>query len=323
MSSKTTSHAKNKKNSTKNSSKNPFFMTILVAAPFLAVVAFLLVFFLIPRYEISINDAQVESILNKDGIKTITAVIDIDCNMKEENDYYVCEDAFVEGKYDSNQDIEIMTKTDGFADNLEINDKQIKFRRPDVKIKKVVIREKELSDTVSEEYVISMVNKKDNRDVVNYDLTINTKFTSDELAKINKNPTGEEIASALKTIETIDGVCIVTEDNDPNGNLNKTGGYVAAVYFSDKRADLEIKNNPYANYKDVCDHGTSAGGQIEVYSNTEDANKRNDYLKGFDGGILSNGEHSTHGNAVFRISEEMPATQMKDLENRVIKVLTQ
>lgn len=153
-------------------------------------------------------------------------------------------------------------------------------------------------------------------------MIVETVYTDDDLALLNKIPTSDEISSALKTIGTVDGTCIVTEENDPNGNLNKTGGYIAAVYFSDSRANLEMKNNPYASYKDICDQGTVAGGQIEVYANVDDANKRAEYLNNFSGGILSSGDNYVYGTSVVRISNEMTATQMAELKDAVVKALT-
>ena len=158
--------------------------------------------------------------------------------------------------------------------------------------------------------------------VLVYKLTVETVYSESDLALLNKIPNSDEIAAALSKIDTVDGYCIVTEENDPNGNLNKTGGYIAAVYFSDNRANLEMKNNPYAMYKDICDQGTVAGGQIEVYSNVEDATKRADYLNAFSGGILSSGDNYVYGTSIIRISNEMTATQMADLKDKVVNALT-
>ena len=35
----------------------------------------------------------------------------------------------------------------------------------------------------------------------------------------------------IADVEGISGVQAVTEDHDPNGNLNKAGGYTACIYF--------------------------------------------------------------------------------------------
>lgn len=84
-------------------------------------------------------------------------------------------------------------------------------------------------------------------------------------------PTEAYVIKCLETVEHIDGISAVTEDNDPNGNLNKAGGYTATVYFADDRvpADkVEIKG------KTIIDKGTDGGGAIEVYANEEDAKEK-------------------------------------------------
>lgn len=315
--------AKQNKNKDKNAKQNrkPLVIAVAIAVP-IFVILVLIILFLVPRYRITINGANIESSVNENGVKTITANIDVECNPEEKDGYYVCQELLINGEYKSNRNVKVVPQSDDLMEDFSATDGAISFHGEKVAIKKVVIRENPQGDTVPNTYTFMMLRSEDDKEVVRYNLTVNTRLSEDNLAVINQNPTGEMIVNALKKIQTVDGVCIVTEDNDPNGNLNKTGSYVAAVYFSDSRADLEVKNNPYSDYKDVCDHGTGAGGQIEVYGNNSDAVKRNDYLKHFDGGILSNGEHSVHGNAVFRISEEMPASQMRDLEKQVVEVLT-
>lgn len=52
-------------------------------------------------------------------------------------------------------------------------------------------------------------------------------------------PTEAYVIKCLETVEHIDGISAVTEDNDPNGNLNKAGGYTATVYFADDRVPAD------------------------------------------------------------------------------------
>ena len=68
--------------------------------------------------------------------------------------------------------------------------------------------------------------------------------------------------------------------------------------------------------------GTDAGGAIEVYENVEDAEKRRDYLATFDGTIFANGTHTVIGTVLVRTSNELTATQQKELEQKVIDALT-
>ena len=132
-------------------------------------------------------------------------------------------------------------------------------------------------------------------------------------------PTEAYVIKCLETVEHIDGISAVTEDNDPNGNLNKAGGYTATVYFADDRvpADkVEIKG------KTIIDKGIDGGGAIEVYANEEDAKKRNDYLAGFDGSILASGSHKVIGTVLVRTSDYLTASQQKELEAAIVDALT-
>ena len=45
-------------------------------------------------------------------------------------------------------------------------------------------------------------------------------------------PTEAYVIECLKKVENIVDISAVTEDNDPNGNLNKAGGYTCLLYTS-------------------------------------------------------------------------------------------
>lgn len=137
-----------------------------------------------------------------------------------------------------------------------------------------------------------------------------------QLAQIT-NPTEDFIILKLQQLADIGEIAPVTEENDPNGNLNKAGGYTATVYFSHKNVN---KEDIFGS--DLIDKGTDAGGSIEVYPTEEDAYRRNDYLSGFDGSALSSGSHIVIGTLVVRTSDKLTATQQKELEKDLIKVLT-
>ena len=137
-----------------------------------------------------------------------------------------------------------------------------------------------------------------------------------QLAQIT-NPTEDFIILKLQQLADIGEIAPVTEENDPNGNLNKAGGYTATVYFSHKNVN---KEDIFGS--DLIDKGTDAGGSIEVYPTEEDAYRRNDYLSGFDGSALSSGSHTVIGTLVVRTSDKLTATQQKELEKDLIKVLT-
>lgn len=127
------------------------------------------------------------------------------------------------------------------------------------------------------------------------------------------NPSGDFIVERLQGIDGISGCQAVTEDHDPNGNLNKQGGYTAAIYFSSQWVNQdEVPGN------DIVDKGTDCGGCIEVYASAEDAEKRNTYLSAFDGaGALNSGSHAILGTIVIRTSSKLTATQQNELTQAI------
>lgn len=125
------------------------------------------------------------------------------------------------------------------------------------------------------------------------------------------------IIKCLKQITDITGISAATEDNDPNGKLNKDGGYISQVYFSHKSV-----NQKEVIGDTLIEKGTDAGGSIEVYKTATDAEKRRDYLAGFDGSILSSGTHTVVGTVLVRTSDELTASKQKELEEAIISELT-
>lgn len=159
----------------------------------------------------------------------------------------------------------------------------------------------------------------------NVDYSVYIAKLDEEYAKLSKsiedykkfiNPTAEFIITKLANVDEIKNSEAVTEDNDPNGKLNKAGGYTATVYFESSNVN---QANVYGN--SVVEKGTACGGSIEVYSNEEDANKRRDYLSSFDGSVLSNGTHRVIGTTLIRCSDELTATQQKELEQKIINAM--
>lgn len=131
------------------------------------------------------------------------------------------------------------------------------------------------------------------------------------------NPNEDFIIQRLKGIPNISGYQAVTEDHDPNGNLNKQGGYTSTVYFSTPLID---QSSVYGN--DVVDKGTECGGAIEVYASEEDAEKRDSYLASFDGaGMLNSGSHKVLGTIVIRTSTKLTATQQNEFTNNITNKL--
>ena len=135
-------------------------------------------------------------------------------------------------------------------------------------------------------------------------------------------PSDAFVIERLQSIDTILAIDAVTEDHDPNGKLNKQGGYIGCIYFSDEQVDKsKLYIDPSKNKDDVIDVGTIGGGAVEIFANVEDAEKRDVYLGSFDGTILSNGSHYIVGTCVVRTSEELTGTQQKELTEQITQAL--
>lgn len=148
----------------------------------------------------------------------------------------------------------------------------------------------------------------------------NLQDSIDQLLQVT-NPSEQFVIERLTGLSNITGVEAVTEGNDPNGNLNKDGGYTATVFFS---SDLVDASETYAmeGYTGIPAIGTEGGGAVEVYATAEDAEKRNEYLASFDGGIFASGSHAVVGTCVIRTSDHLTASQQDALEQEIIESLT-
>lgn len=144
---------------------------------------------------------------------------------------------------------------------------------------------------------------------------INLENSIKQYALVN-NPSEAYVISCLKNVPGIMDISAATEDNDPNGQLGKAGGYTSAIYFSHENVNQsEVLGNT------IIEKGTACGGQIEVYASENDALKRNDYLAGFDGTILASGSHKVIGTVLIRTSDMLTGSQQKELEANVINAL--
>ncbi|MBT1175448.1 hypothetical protein JS530_08065 [Bifidobacterium sp. LC6] len=130
-------------------------------------------------------------------------------------------------------------------------------------------------------------------------------------------PKDDFIVQRLTGLPDIDGIQAATEDNDPNENLNKKGGYVAAVFFCSPLVDQSFMEGS------VLDKGTDCGGSVESYTSEEDAAKRDKYLSAFDGqGFLDSGSHEVIGTVVVRTSTKLNAAQQKTMADNIKNALT-
>lgn len=131
------------------------------------------------------------------------------------------------------------------------------------------------------------------------------------------NPKEAYIIGCLKKVTNVVNISAVTEDNDPNGHLNKAGGYTAQVFFSS-----DLVNQSSVLGTTLIDKGTECGGSIEVYSTVEDVKKRNDYLATFDGGIFASGSHRVIGTCLVRLSDKLTASEQTAMVKNITKTLT-
>ena len=131
------------------------------------------------------------------------------------------------------------------------------------------------------------------------------------------NPSEAFVIQRLTGIEHIETPTAVTEGHDPNGRLGKQGGYTATVYFV---SDLVDQSKVIGD--DVIEKGTDGGGAVEVYADESGAEKRNDELAAYDGTIISSGSHTVCGTCLIRTSDNLTASQQKDLEAAMIEALT-
>ncbi len=182
-----------------------------------------------------------------------------------------------------------------------------------VEIPKMPDTEKEINDLVKKE-----LKKIDYSDTIE-DIKTKKQHLEQSVLQFDQlnAPTQDFIISRLNEVESIKEISAVTEDNDPNGNLNKAGGYTSQVYFMDSAVD---QSKVYGDT--LIDKGTDCGGSVEVYKTVEDAQKRDVYLGAFDNTVFVSGSHIVVGTCVIRTSQYLTASQQQDLQQRIIDVLT-
>jgi len=131
-------------------------------------------------------------------------------------------------------------------------------------------------------------------------------------------PSQDFVVSRLGKVPGVSDIEPVTEANDPNRQLNKAGGYTAAVYFHFSGVEGVDSTLPSIQI------GTDSGGCIEVYRTVEDANKRNGYLASFDGqGVFDTGSHKVLGTVIIRTSHFLTASQQNALTDEIEAILTE
>ncbi len=133
------------------------------------------------------------------------------------------------------------------------------------------------------------------------------------------NPTEDYVIDRLSRVPDIAYLAAATEDNDPNGQLGKAGGYTAQVFFSST-----LVSSAYAKMPDldVVKAGTEAGGSVEVYQTEGDAERRSDYLADYDGTALASGSRKVVGTVLVRTSNALKASDQQLLQAEIIAALT-
>lgn len=140
-----------------------------------------------------------------------------------------------------------------------------------------------------------------------------------EQRKLVTAPSEAFVIERLRGIDGVGEIAALTEETDNNGLLGKAGTYYAKIDF----ASPWIKD-PYSIYsgRSVAENSTDGGGSVEVFETEELAQKRNDYLGAFDGGMFASGSHKVLGTLIVRTSNELTASQQKKLEADIIASLT-
>ena len=135
-------------------------------------------------------------------------------------------------------------------------------------------------------------------------------------------PEDSFVMERLQRVDTITAMDAVTEDHDPNGQLNKQGGYIGCIYFTDSQVD---RSQLYLEEGEdgIIDIGTDGGGAIEIFSTPEEAGVRENYLAFFDGmGMMASGSHYIEGTCLIRTSNYLNGTQQKELTEKITQALT-
>lgn len=140
---------------------------------------------------------------------------------------------------------------------------------------------------------------------------------ADEIIKQITAPTDAWVIERMKTLEQVKDIEPVTEKNNPDGLLNKTGGYIGCIYFSVNNIDQDKITGA-----SVVEKGTDAGGAVEIYNSLADAEARCEYLSGFDGTILYSGSYAIVGTMVIRTSYLLTDEEQFELTDKLTNAFT-
>ena len=301
-------------------SKNKFIFLSSITA-LLVIAGCLGVYFLMPRYNISIAGEKNTTSKNEAGVKKISSTIDFNCDSLEKDGFHNCQQRALDIKIDTNQKIELFFNNS----KVDIKEGMAQIKLPIEKIKSVVIRETSITKPISRKNTITL--KSNNKEVLSYEVSTRTNFTENDLKSINQDPTAEKIKEAIAKISTVQDICINNEDNDANHKLGKPGQYYIKVNFKDSRSsddgsfyDESTQSQRQGN---TCEVGNSAGGSVEVFRTVEDAEGRDKLLKSMATGFFNSGTSIRVNKSVIRVSDEIKkASDQKALQDELLNVLT-
>lgn len=134
-------------------------------------------------------------------------------------------------------------------------------------------------------------------------------------------PSSSFVETRVEKNPLVSSAVSIDKKNDPYGNLKKEHQYIGIVFFSSTLVNQkEVTINEWkATGNIVVDRGIDGGGSIEIFATEKDAKKRNEYLKKFDGTLLSGGKHKLLGTLVIRTSRLLSDEKQNELEKSIQK----
>lgn len=136
------------------------------------------------------------------------------------------------------------------------------------------------------------------------------------LCSCSQKSSQSQVIGAVRNVNGVQRVEQVIEGHDPNNLLNRQGGYTACVYFS--VSDIDFDQFTVTTNQDAVDVGVLGGGCVEIYKNSSEAKKRNEYLSTFDNTLFDSGSHERYGSLVIRISNGVSGSRQQEIA-RMIK----
>jgi uncharacterized protein YjdB len=129
-------------------------------------------------------------------------------------------------------------------------------------------------------------------------------------------PSVEYVIACLNNVDAITGIEL---DDLANSTASSSSGLdkaTATIYFSCNLVEETDTS------KSVKEQGTAGGGSIDIFSTVEDAEYRDEYLSGFDNGLLDSGYHTVVGTLVIRTSKHLDEEEQKTFEAEIVAALT-